>query len=270
MSSAIGSRLDRHRKRAMTAPAAMVLNSPSHGFGRPQKKRRKNMKSKPKIALLASIAILAFLALAFGYEIKNRSQFPSSGWTAGFHSYHGTGYDSVPLMVYSVRSEINKGLVGVRIKNRSEKAITSVQLGWYVSDEKGQGKILAKGETPKLAIPNNMTGNQLLELTVPNVSWETILRPVMRKGTLRGDYDIWIVVTKVTYDDGSVWAFSQPTNVARVDGKKNAHVDGGGGGGCANQTCKKDGDVYKCVDGAGELCTNFGAHCDSSICGLND
>jgi hypothetical protein len=227
-----------------------------------RKERRRNMKSKPKIAVLTSIAILAFMALVFAYEIKNKSQFPQKGWTAGFHAYHGIGYDSAPLMVFSVRSQIDKGLVAVQVKNRSEKSIASIQLGWYVSGAEGAGEILAKGETRVLAA--SVPGQERAEVAIPNVSWERVLKPLMRNGTLLGDYDIWIVVSKITYDDGSVWTFSQPANVARVAGKKNAHFVPEAG--CANQTCKNHEGVYRCVDGAGELCTNHGNECTSSIC----
>lgn len=160
----------------------------------------------------------------------------------------------------SVSDRINNGLVGVRVKNWSDKAVKAITLGWYVSDAQGTGEILARGQTAelKLSLPEEAKS----DVITPSTSWADVLRPLMRNGTLKGDYDIWIVVNKITYDDGSVWKFSQPRNVARVAGQQNHFVSG-----CANQTCKKNGDVYQCVDGQGELCTNHGQECTSTICG---
>lgn len=225
------------------------------------------MKLRSNLGPIAAFTILGCLTLAFGYEVKNKlfeKQLPRTGWVAGFHAYQAAGYNTVPVQVFSVMSEIEQGLVGVRVKNRSEKRVTSVRLGWYVSDAEGSGTILSKGETAGLKV--SLPGKESLEIGVPTVTWRDVLRPLMKKGTLRGDYDIWIVVNRVTYDDGSIWTLPPPTNVAKVTGKKNAHVVNEGGG-CAAQTCKKDGDHYHCVDSAGELCTNYGERCESTICG---
>ncbi len=217
-----------------------------------------------KFLAIVAFTMFTYLALALGYGVNHRlseKQLPRTGWVAGFHSYHGPGYDSVPVQVFSVRSHINNGLVGVQIKNQSDKAVRAITLGWYVSEAQGTGQILAKGQTAELKL--SLPDQTKLDVTTPSVTWDDVLAPLMRNGSLKGDYDIWIVVSKIIYDDGLVWNFSQPTNVARVAGKQNAHFESG----CANQTCKKNGDVYQCVDGHGELCTNHGQECTSSICG---
>jgi len=222
------------------------------------------MRLNVKFFAIVAFTILACLALALGYEVNHRlseRQLPRTGWIAGFHSYHGPGYDRVPVQVFSVRSNINKGLVGVSVRNRSDKAVSAITLGWYVSEAQGTGEILAKGQTAELGL--NLPDQAKLDVTTQDTSWNDVLSPLMRNGSLKGDYDIWIVVTKIIYDDGSVWNFSQPRNVARVAAKQNAHYVSG----CANQTCKKNGDVYQCVDGQGELCTNHGTECTSVICG---
>jgi len=221
------------------------------------------MKSKSTLGPLTALLVLACLALAFGYGTKNqlmKKQLPRTGWVAGFHSYHGAGYATVPVQVFSVKSDIRKGLVAVAVKNRSDKAVSAVTLGWYVSEAQSAGAIIAKGET--VALNASLPSEAKLELATPAIGWEDVLRPAMSNGVLRGDFDIWVVVSQVVYEDGSVWKFPQPTNVSRVTDKLNAHFEGG----CANQTCKKNGDVYQCVDGQGELCTNHGAECTSSIC----
>lgn len=217
-----------------------------------------------KFFAIVAFTVFAYLALAFGYEVNHRrteKQLPRTGWVAGFHSYHGRGYDSAPVQVISVRSNITDGLVGVGLKNHSDKDVRAITLAWYVSEAQGTGQILTEGQTAELKL--SLPDQTKLNVNTPSIRWDDVLRPLVRNESLKGDYDIWIVVRKVVYDDGSIWNFSPPGNVARVTGKQNAHFESG----CANQTCKKNGDVYQCVDGQGELCTNHGQECTSSICG---
>lgn len=221
------------------------------------------MRSRSTFGAITVLLVLACLALAFGYHSRKKptnNQLPRGGWVAGFHPYHGAGYATVPVRVFSVKSDIRKGLVGVSLRNRSDKGVKVVTLGWYVSEAQTTGAIVASGETA--AIRLSLPSQEKLELATPAIGWEDVLRPAMTNGVLRGDFDIWVVVSQLVYEDGSTWRFPAPTNVSRVSDKLNAHFDAG----CANQTCKKDGDVYKCVDGQGELCTNHGSECTSSIC----
>jgi len=221
---------------------------------------------KSKLRIFAIPVTLTCLALgAVAYIRAERSnQLPRSGWSIGFHSYHAAGFDSIPLRVTSVRSEGLKGLTRVQLQNRSDKPITAVKIGWYLSTEDGPGTILTKGESPLLSLPDVLQPDQDSHLNVPPVSLAKILKPFVKGNTLRGDFSVQVVVTEIVYADGSTWKFSQPDNVARI--KINyAHPMAP----CANQTCKFDGTVYHCVDGAGELCTNQGQSCDSSACPPN-
>jgi hypothetical protein len=104
---------------------------------------------------IVAFTICAYLALAFGYEVVNKNrteQLPRTGWVAGFHSYHGRGYDTAPVQVVSVRSNITDGLVGVGLKNHSDKAVRATMLAWYVSEAQGTGQILTKGQTAELKL----------------------------------------------------------------------------------------------------------------------
>jgi hypothetical protein len=221
-------------------------------------------RSKPRI--LAIPITLFCLALAFGYvrnNAENNKQLPRNGWTVGFHPYHAAGFNEVPVRVISVTSKGNKGLTNVELRNRSEKPVTAVKIGWYVSNENGPGTILTRGESPLMGIPNNLNANESLKLNLPPVSLAKILKPVVKRNTLRGDFSVQVVVTEVVYEDGSNWKFSQPDNVARI-AVNYAHAMPQ----CANQTCRWNASIgaYQCVDGTGELCTNQGDQCTSSSC----
>jgi hypothetical protein len=227
------------------------------------------MRLRRMIGPVVAFSILGVVALAFGYEVIGKladsRPIPRDGWSAGFHAFQAEGFDKVPVQVFAVRSTIKEGLIGVQIKNRSQKQVTAVRFAWFVSDLKGSGTVLAKGEKEGMSVVN-LTADAFGEIPVTPVSWDEILRPLVKKGTLRGDYDIWIAVNKVTYDDGSVWTLPQPKNVARAV-RKNAHgVEDSAP--CANQTCRLNGNAYRCEDGPGELCTNGVTNCLSSICTL--
>ena len=220
-------------------------------------------RSKPRI--LAIPITLFCLALAFGYVRNNAANntLPRNGWTVGFHPYRAAGFNEVPVRVTSVRSEGNKGITNVEIRNKSDKTVTAVKIGWYVSTEDGPGTILTKGESALIAIPNNFNANETIELSVPPISLAQILKPVVKGNTLRGDFSVQVVVTQIAWEDGSTWNFSHPNNVARIAVNYSHAMPA-----CANQTCKWHSDLgaYQCEAALGELCTNEGTACTSSAC----
>jgi hypothetical protein len=220
-------------------------------------------RSKLRIfAIPATIAVLALAAVGY-IRAERNNQLPRGGWTIGFHSYRADGFDSVPVRVHSVTSKGLQGLTAVGLRNRSSKPVTAVKIGWYLSTEDGAGTILARGESPLVSLQAALQADERTQLSVPPVSLAKILRPFVKGNTLRGDYSVQVVVTEIVYEDGSTWKFSQPDNVARVE-LNFAHAPYA----CANQTCKYNGQVYQCVDGTGELCTNSGDICTSSACDL--
>lgn len=231
------------------------------------------MRSQSKFAIGAIVSILALLTLALGYELNNKNgQLPSKGWTVGFHAYRALGYDSVPARVLGVTSQGQKGLTGVQIKNISAKTVTAVKFGWFVSEERGEGAILSKGTTPLMALAAALPPQETIDVTVPTTSLDRILKPAMRRGTLKGDFSVQVVAQEIVYEDGSVWKLPQPQNVARLTPKYAHAVDDGGGGACANQSCRWHSELqaYQCEAANGELCTNYGGSCNSSACKLTD
>jgi hypothetical protein len=162
-------------------------------------------RSKPRI--LAIPITLFCLALGFGYVRNNAEnrQLPRSGWTVGFHPYRAAGFNEVPVRVTGVRSEGDRGITNVELQNRSEKTVTAVKIGWYVSTENEPGTILTKGESALIVIPNNLNANDSLQLGLPPVSLAKILKPVVKGNTLRGAFSVQVVVTEIVYEDGSNW-----------------------------------------------------------------
>lgn len=222
--------------------------------------------SRSKSRILAIPVTLFCLAMAFGYvrnNAENNKQLPRHGWTVGFLPYQAEGFDSIPVRVTSVTSKGSKGLTNVELRNRSEKAVTAVKIGWYVSNKNQPGTIVTKGESPFLGIPNNLNANETAELNLPPVSLAKILRPAVKRNKLNGDFSVQVVVTEITYEDGTNWKFTQPNNVTRI-AVNNAHAMPQ----CANQTCQYNPEIhaYQCVGAEGQLCTNKGDECTSTTC----
>ena len=170
------------------------------------------------------LVLLVFLAVAMGYEGE---RLPGGDWTVGFHLYQAEGFDSMPVRVIGVKSEGDKGLTRVELRNRSSKGVAAVRIGWYISTEGGPGTILARGESSLLSAP--LHANESVQLSIPPVSLARILKPAVRSNTLRGDFSVQVAVTEIVYEDGSTWKFSQPANVAQIK-VQYAHAPQGGCG----------------------------------------
>jgi hypothetical protein len=183
------------------------------------------------------LVLLVFLAVAMGHEGE---RLPSSGWTVGFRLYQAEGFDSMPVRVIGVKSEGDKGLTGVELRNRSSKPVSTIRIGWYVSTEGGPGTILAQGETPLLSA--SLHADESAQFSIPPVSLAKILKPIMKGNTLRGDFSIQVAVTEIVYEDGPSWKFSQPANVAQIK----VHYAHAPQGGC--------GQVCRWIAGVGYVC----------------
>jgi hypothetical protein len=226
------------------------------------------LKNKKSLSVFALVAAAAALTVTLAYASVSHpgtEQIPRGDWLVGYHSYMGEGYRAIPVRVFSVRSELRKGVTRVSLSNREEKTVTAVKLKWFLSDDKRPGPVLQQGETPLLGLSTSLAPGGKQILTFPVVAFEKIYKALMKGDTLNGDFRIQIAVSEITYEDGTTWTWAQPAGITSLDPPKFNHAPAP----CANQTCKNGGaGSYICVDGAGELCTNSGSSCDSSLCDL--
>jgi hypothetical protein len=222
------------------------------------------------IKMIAFLGLVACLAVATGYEgtsAVTEDQLPAGDWTVGFHLYQAEGFDSIPVRVTGITSQGNTGLTSVALQNRSLKAVTAVKIGWYVSTEDGPGTILAKGESPLLVLPQTLQANESLQLRLSPVSLAKILRPVMKRNSLRGDFSIQVTVTEIVYEDGLTWKFSQPDNVTQIK-VQYAHARPQGCG----FSCRWIGETgsYACAaDSQNVRCGSMGDTCITEACDPN-
>lgn len=207
-------------------------------------------------ALAASLSLM--LAGSPSASTTGKVARPVGQWAIGYHAYMGPGFRSVPAMVFSVTSNVDKGVTEVFVRNKAAEAVTAVKLRWSLSLDNMRGDILRQGETPRINLKEKLQPGADVKLGYQVVTFEEIYRPLLKEGRLDGDFRVEIAVSEVEFANGASWKwgdpFTQKVTFTRQLGK------------CANQTCKNISGVYNCVDGAGELCTNSGESCNSSLC----
>ena len=209
--------------------------------------------------------LLAGLAVAMGYDVSNAtgtSELPRTGWTVGFRLYRARGFDSLPVRISSITSKRDQGLSKVELRNRSSKSVTAVRIGWYVATETGPGTILNKGETDLLKLPATLRADENADLDLRPVTLAKILGPLVKRQTLNGDFSVQVVVTEILYEDGPLWRFSDPENVARIE-VKYAHAFVCGTGCLWNPTTER----FVCVPAQEPIrCTITPDSCTVEVC----
>lgn len=225
------------------------------------------MKSRLHILCYIVFAVIACVGLLFPYKTTggvDATPLPRKGWTLAFHAYRMNGYQDLPVKLYGVTSAGEQGLELAHVTVKAHEIVTGVRISWFVS-EKDKTSILAKGETPLLNLPGLVGARPRFDVNVPDVTLDRIMRPVMKRGQLRGDFDVQVVVSEVKYLGGSIWKLPEPTKLVVEPIRKHhgAYDD------CSGQTCRLAPDLfaYQCADSQGEHCTNYGNKCDSYICG---
>lgn len=233
--------------------------------------------------LLLAIASLFLPGKSTGngrLSVQNRDSSLKSSFSA--HPYTGKGYESRPIVVTSVRSEIKaRSVNAVRILNISSKPAAGVKLGWTLSKENAQDRILEKGETPLVPIPHGLAVKEDKVLDVPIVSFLDLKKNLKEKS--EGDYRVDVRVTEILFDDGSQW---NEENTAGMKQSGEAVIIKIALGKtfvpltvtpfkpldpCAKQKCRlMEGppDAYTC-DGSNnqEFCTNCSTSCCDTLCG---
>lgn len=166
----------------------------------------------------------------------------------------------MPVVVFSVASHVDEGVTKVFVKNNSYDPVVAVRFKWLLSRETDRRKILRQGETALIKLPEALRPDERTKVDYPVVMFENINQSLFKRGRLAGDFRIEIAVSEAKFARGSAWKWGEPFSA------KTAFQEMGTEG-CANQTCKKSGGIYKCEASDGELCTNFGQECRSTICG---
>ena len=160
------------------------------------------------------IALLLLTGIGTEGQVDTASQLPSGNWTFSAQPYVGPGYDSRPVVVISVSTDLKKGLTvaDVGLKNTSSKPVAGVKLSWFLSTEQDPDSVLLSGETPLVAISGGIPAGKRRLLTFPVTSFAKIHRPLLHGMTLSGDFRMEVAVSEILYEDGSTAAIKNSDN----------------------------------------------------------
>ena len=133
---------------------------------------------------------------------------PPGNWTLSITPYYGTGWDSIPVDVASVTTDATKGLSvdNVLLRNLNSQKVISIKFRWYLR-ERQQSSALRQGETPFLDVSIPPKGQQ--RLTYGVASFSEIAKSVAKDEKVDGDFLIEVLVSSITYEDGSTWSINQ-------------------------------------------------------------
>lgn len=231
------------------------------------------------ITAIPSLAILLlFLAgdSAIKGQVDGKTDLPPGDWSFSAHPYFGLGYDSRPVVVTSVTSDASKGLsiTKVKIRNMSVLSVSAVKLGWILFDNKDRegANVLQQEQTPLITPSGGLAPNQSLDLDYPVVSFAKICKSMLNRGRLYGAFRIEVLVTEITYADGSNWIGQyalEKKPLQTVAFRRNTLLQA-----CPMQMCEfytdpKRGDGYRCkASGSMEYCRNYQTYCENHLCGM--
>ncbi|MEO0249537.1 MAG: hypothetical protein ABIN58_08365 [candidate division WOR-3 bacterium] len=135
---------------------------------------------------------------------------PDGDWTLAVRPYTGVGWESIPVMVVGVTTDATKGLTAekVLLQNVSSKRVKAIKLGWYLRGRQ-ETSVLLQGETPTIWV--DIVPSEEKWLNYPVVTFDNIYHPLSKNGKVTGRYVIEILISSITYEDGSGWQISRIT-----------------------------------------------------------
>lgn len=131
-------------------------------------------------------------------QAKIRTELPEGKWTFSSRPVEQSQSD---VEVYSVTSEADKGLAitKVGVRNRSDKVVGSLKIGWRLLDVSKKPSVLASEETPFLDI--TIAPGEWRVIDYPFGTFVNMSKSMLRDGKLSGDFRLEVLVTQVTYAD---------------------------------------------------------------------
>jgi hypothetical protein len=118
--------------------------------------------------------------------------------------------DSVPVTVSIVQTVSGKGkyagIVKVKrleIKNRSVKAVNSVQFRWKIFKLDDPAKVLLEGTTPFVNFL--VEANSAKVVVIPTIYPVYLFNPLAKDGELNGEFKLMIGVQEAHFEDNSLW-----------------------------------------------------------------
>jgi hypothetical protein len=224
---------------------------------------RRTLKYRFSVTLTTiALTVIGGLLTTNGQQTQNK--LPPGNWTLSAGPYSGAGYESVPVDVFSVTTNVGGGLTvtSVSLLNRSSKDVSSVKLHWYLKEET-QSQVLLEGDTQLIDV-EVLAGKEQV-LSFPVVSFARVSKSLLKGGNLAGNYRLEIAVSEVNYADASASSVSNKRIFQRAAYKSPAQTDN-----CQHQGCVYNATrgSYICGADQGTFCSvsNLGQSCTESRC----
>jgi hypothetical protein len=94
-------------------------------------------------------------------------------------------------------------ITNVEVLNHSTLTVATVKLSWILSTEQRKDNILLKGQTPPIQFSQPLPPGESRAIAFPVVSFDDC-KKVLRDDA-PDDYLIQVLVSEITYEDGSTW-----------------------------------------------------------------
>jgi hypothetical protein len=155
-------------------------------------------------------------------DLKVKDQKPQGRWTTGLVSDMEQYNDnSVPVVVGAIQSLAGGGkYAGVfkvkrlEIKNRSSKAVNSVQLRWSIVRLDDPTKVLLEDDLPFVNFWAEADSSKVIE--IPPLYPLPLFKALAKDGELNGQFKVTIGVQEARFADGSFWRGQEPVASFKV------------------------------------------------------
>ncbi|MBV9209863.1 MAG: hypothetical protein JOZ52_04505 [Acidobacteria bacterium] len=226
----------------------------------------KHIAGKIPVCLLVIFALLIVASSGnknLGQDkVNTLFQFPRGEWSVSSHPFLGSDSEVTPVLVTSVTTDAKRGVAVTKVglENLTKSNVAAVKLTWRLSSEQAPDRALSQGQTPFITRDGGLPAGSSLVLRFPVVSFAKIYRPLMRNGTLDGEFRIDLSVSEILYEDGSKWA-NNDSSQTKAERETNHASRPAPQGLCPRQACETrtspSGNVfYACRDSnSNELCS---------------
>lgn len=186
--------------------------------------RRKKASLIIVLSLVLTTVISASATLKLASCQGDGRKLPDGDWKLSFEPYRGPGYGTAPVQVVAVKGEIMPdGRIRIRwphLRRNSVKSFKTVTLTAYVYDESRLDTVLLRGPIIGLGFNPGNWPSQNTDLKesidekdararvfdrLTEIAYRPLLSSLVKDGKLEGHYRIAIGVSKVIFDDGTVW-----------------------------------------------------------------
>lgn len=172
------------------------------------------MKKTIYVAFFAVAVFVLVLGETFAFTVSgndNSKNSPSEipgKWSLGCSPDMSEGFNSRPIMVWSIKCDKTLSVRGVFIQSSTDKKISALKVGWkFVKKIEGKEKFktLKTGETKLLRLEEMLSFKDTKYLEGDFISLYDVYKPFLKEDKLEGDYKLQIFVSEILFSDKSSW-----------------------------------------------------------------